>query len=200
MATEAERAEIARLVAEHQGLAISIVQEYRSRGRDVPIEDLAQAAFLGLTWAASHYQPARGEFARYASYRIRHEIQEEIRRAGTISMPRRAARAGLPWLKVRHLEQPDQVLQADDDDGTLGSDMVREVFRAMATLAPLTRRVLVVRFGLDGSAPQTLTETARRCGLPRTTAAWRICQGIKSIRAHLEAAGWDAESWRAAIA
>ena len=46
-------------------------------------------------------------------------------------------------------------------------DTTAAVFDAVAGLHPVARRVLVLRYGLDGQAPRTLAEVAAHFGVTR---------------------------------
>jgi RNA polymerase sigma-B factor len=79
----------AELVDMHAPIAKSIARRYAQRGE--PLEDIEQAAFLGLVKAINRYDPALGDrFLAYASPLMTGEVKRHFRdRTWGIHMPRR---------------------------------------------------------------------------------------------------------------
>jgi RNA polymerase sigma-B factor len=88
---EAGRSEEIRsqLVRMHTPLAHYIARRYRRR--DEPLEDVQQAAMLGLVKAINRYDPTRGErFLAYAAPTMTGEVKRHFRdRTWAMHMPRR---------------------------------------------------------------------------------------------------------------
>ena len=80
---------IARLVDDNLGLADSMAQRFRGSG--LGVEELVQAARVGLFEAARRFDPSRGlRFAPYACWWIRHLIQDELdSQSRTVRVPGR---------------------------------------------------------------------------------------------------------------
>ena len=128
----------------------------RYRGRGVEVADLFQEGVLGLMRAVELFDERRGtRFSTYASWRIRAQMQaavlvfkrwsgEDPRRDGALRS------AG-----------PDEGI----DDVVVRASVATELRRAVGELDGLGRRVVSLRFGLDGVAPLSLNDTAQRLHL-----------------------------------
>jgi len=79
----------ARIVAQHMGLARRIARRYDHRGE--PVEDLEQAALVGLVKAINGYDPARGhDFLAYARPMMNGEVKRHFRDlTWAVRVPRR---------------------------------------------------------------------------------------------------------------
>lgn len=89
-AAEPEASELrSRVVLVNRGVADSVAMRYRGRG--VPVEDLQQVAYEGLTKAVSRFDPElRKDLLTYAVPTIRGELQRYFRDLGwTVRPPRR---------------------------------------------------------------------------------------------------------------
>jgi len=78
-----------RIVARHMGLARRIARRYANRGE--PVEDLEQAALVGLVKAVNGYDPARGtDFLAYARPMMNGEVKRHFRDlTWAVRVPRR---------------------------------------------------------------------------------------------------------------
>lgn len=78
-----------RIVAEHTAMARSIARRYAHRGE--PLEDIEQAAFVGLIKAINRWDPELGEnFVAYAAPMMTGEVKRHFRdRTWGVHMPRR---------------------------------------------------------------------------------------------------------------
>jgi RNA polymerase sigma-B factor len=78
-----------RLVDEHAAMARSIARRYARRGE--PLEDIEQAAFVGLVKAINRWDPELGEnFVAYAAPMMTGEVKRHFRdRTWGVHMPRR---------------------------------------------------------------------------------------------------------------
>ena len=81
-----------QLIISNYRLAISVASRYRGNGLDM--EDLIGYAYIGLTLAADHFDPAKGtDFAPYACRWIRKEICRALSEYGhSVRIPDYAAR------------------------------------------------------------------------------------------------------------
>jgi RNA polymerase sigma-B factor len=79
----------ARIVNEHTPVARSIARRYAHRGE--PLEDIEQAAFVGLVKAINRWDPELGEnFLAYAAPMMTGEVKRHFRdRTWGVHMPRR---------------------------------------------------------------------------------------------------------------
>lgn len=77
-----------RLVAMHEGLVTEVTRRYRYRGE--PMEDLRQAAYVGLMKAVNGYDPDLGhEFRGYAMITMMGEVKRHFRdRTWAVRVPR----------------------------------------------------------------------------------------------------------------
>ncbi|MFG2074759.1 SigB/SigF/SigG family RNA polymerase sigma factor [Nonomuraea maritima] len=77
-----------RLVAMHDGLVAEVTRRYRYRGE--PMEDLRQAAYVGLMKAVNGYDPSLGhEFRGYAMITMMGEVKRHFRdRTWAVRVPR----------------------------------------------------------------------------------------------------------------
>lgn len=71
---------------DHQGLVAKVSQRYRGCGLDM--EDLIRAGNIGLLLACEDYDPKKGPFSSYASWKIRQAISKEVGEHGrSIRLP-----------------------------------------------------------------------------------------------------------------
>ncbi|HRI53291.1 MAG TPA: sigma factor, partial [Pseudomonadota bacterium] len=78
----AYKAAVQRFAERHQGLAYDLARRYNRH--NISSHDLKQTAMLGLLEAVARWEPERATpsstFATFAAFRIRHELQELIRK------------------------------------------------------------------------------------------------------------------------
>lgn len=75
---EQRRELVARIVLANRGVAVAMAMRYRNRG--VPLDDLCQAAFEGLTKAVQRFDPElSSDLLTYAVPTIRGELQRHFR-------------------------------------------------------------------------------------------------------------------------
>ncbi len=182
------------LVESNLAFVVRIAREYRNLG--VPFEDLLEEGNLGLLEAARRFDGARGtRFITYASWWIRKAILEAlVRHTRLVRLPyyqlqRRkrlleAAPQGgeaprLPGFRIESLDDPhgdgDRTLGetiadatvATPEEETLRAEATFEMRRALEGLNPQERRILELRFGLDGSPRLSLNEVGDELGLSR---------------------------------
>lgn len=131
---ETERQRLLEQVVElNIEIARSIAHRYRERGAD--LDDLEQAACLGLVNAARRYRPELGiPFIGFAIPTIRGEVRRYFRDyAWTIRIPRRLQE--LQWLVRAHAPQLKQELGREPSPAELAARLnleVADVTRALA--------------------------------------------------------------------
>ena len=75
------------------------------------------------------------------------------------------------------------VNSADPDEQTAERHRALEVATALAHLNPRMRRVLALRFGLDGESPQTLEEVGAGLGITRERVRQLETRALRELRA-----------------
>lgn len=174
----------------------------------LPDEDACAAGVLGLVRAARLYDPSRGyAFSTFATYLIRHQVQEEALKAGVISLPSTmrshdrsrikphilaaANRAMSPMASIvpgrgRGRGSPSEAAEAillDRQDTTLADHEDREddAYRVRRLLAVLPRRYrrVMERVYLDGASRQ---QVAREMGLSRTRIGQIVTEAVERMR------------------
>jgi RNA polymerase sigma factor (sigma-70 family) len=152
--------------AAHMGLAGHLVKRYRLPP-GLERDDVLQAARLGIVLAAQRYDPSRGApFASYAAWWVRGQILAAIQ---------------------EHLRQPALLadLVGEDDEGRRAyqdllhapegpdQDAAPDVAQLLRVLPRRRwRKVVSLRYGLDGKGERTREEVAQLMGVTKQ----RVCQ------------------------
>ena len=170
--------------------------------RDAPTadhrEDLVQEGCLALAEALATFDWRRGmKFSTWAVPRVRGRIAAARRSArGGIRLPAGVARAeaasGEPALSMTGLAGAEAVVgltgsadpDAEAEAAGPGPGMLR---RALDDLAPEDRRVVAMRFGLDGGPGYTQRGVAERLGVSIKWVRRREYRGLDQLRAALPA-------------
>ena len=170
-----------RLVEGNLRLVVAIARRFEGSGLDLP--DLIQEGNLGLMAAAERFDPARGaRFAALAGLWIRQAICRALSaHSRLVRVPLRLAASE----EFRRTEQPPLSLaQPVGEDGSTLADVLGDgalgdpaaglaadtgdaVARAFARLKDRRRRVLELRFGLDGGGERSLVQVAGELGISR---------------------------------
>jgi RNA polymerase primary sigma factor len=148
------------MVAANMRLVFHWAKRYQSMAE---MDDLIQEGTLGLIRAVDKFEWERGfKFSTYATWWIRQALQRAVEKNQS---------AGVS------LDQPvgeDETttlgeLAAGEDPGyeqRVETELDREAVRkALSNLPEDQRKVVTLRFGLDGGAPASLEEIARKLGL-----------------------------------
>ena len=152
---EGDRGARNRLVEANVALVAHLARRLRPASSHVAHADLVQEGVLGLMQAVERFDPDRGHrFSTYATWWIRGSILRALRAA-----PAQLSLTGDDGL-IEDLpdEGSDPV-----DDVVLGADAAG-LADLVATLPPLSRRVVALRYGLDGCTPHSVAEVARMLG------------------------------------
>jgi RNA polymerase primary sigma factor len=172
-----------RLVTANLGFVVSIAKEYRNRG--IAFEDLINEGNVGLVEAARRFDPARGtKFITYASWWVRKSIlralaeQPRLVRVSSYRLKRNRGAAEPVRTTTVSFDHP-----VDRDGRPLGERLVAEVpsaehellreesvshvRAALGALSEQERRVVALRFGLDGAQGISLQEAGERLRLSR---------------------------------
>lgn len=175
----------------------SLVEGAARQVTGIPREDSRQIAAVALFRAFERFDGSRGvPFAGYAAYWFRKESQ--IGRASA------AFGTALPAHRIATLtrgETPgDAVLRAMAHPTTLDAaapvaavgispeDAVVDALTAaairqhVARLAPLTRRIVELRFGFDGGDPRSNRAVAALLGVSEFTVRTHLARGFRTLR------------------
>lgn len=137
-------------------------------------EEVVQEVFLSLWDKAGQYDRSRGPFGAWFMAVARHRVLDELRHRGKEG-------------RVLLLDPVDELLAETPDDGVaveeqaLTRDRGHEVLRAVRTLPPEQRRVLVLAYfgGLTHAA------IAEALGWPLGTVKKRLQLAVRKLRAAL---------------
>lgn len=181
LVTEGRQA-LAELVAGHRGLAAWEAHRWAAR-EGLDVDELVQEGCLGLAVAAERWDWASGH--RFTTYAI-HWIRKRIRaaaatRCGQLAVSETAGlqmRRGLRDRTIAaHAHALASALPIFDEEGALvplpapeASDDDALVARALASLDPAARRIMLLRVGWSG-APMSLAAVATATGLSKQTVA-----------------------------
>lgn len=187
-------------------LVIFVAKNFRGRG--LPFADLIQEGIIGLNRAAQKFDPDRGfKFSTYATWWIRQSIQRGLHNGGqAIRVPMavkdehyRAAAAGEetdPALaSVVSLDRADAqtdggqgqslvealVDRFADDPHDLVEDDLPDVRAAVELLQDLDRRVIELRFGLDGPV-RSFAEVSSELGIAEAKVQAAQKRGLQRLR------------------
>jgi len=152
---EGDRGARNRMVEANVALVAHLARRLRPVNAQVSHADLVQEGVLGLMQAVERFDPDRGHrFSTYATWWIR----------GSILRALRAAPAQVPLAGDDDLvdELPDD--GSDPIDGVARDANAAGVAQLLGALPERGRRVVALRYGLDGRAPQSLAEVARELG------------------------------------
>lgn len=138
------------LFGENTGLVRMVIAR-QSPGK-AEYADLLQEGWIGLWQSLLHFDPERGyAFSSYASVVIRRRIWAVVRRSLKAEGWQAAERTGdsLSW--VVSAWQATQIRQALNEE--------------LDSLPVRLRQLIILRYGLDGAAPQTTAEIGRAWGV-----------------------------------
>jgi RNA polymerase sigma factor (sigma-70 family) len=160
-------------VSEHMGLAYDYARKHARRCRHLDVDDLVQAACLGLLRAARDYDPARAAWSTYATWWMRAFVNRELQNhERTIRVPVHAQESGVcRGVPTSSLDAP---LGAEDGrtwhdrmaaDDAEPRDVLAEARLAKAIEALPERQRRVLRGRLWGD--RTLAEVGAEWGVSR---------------------------------
>ena len=159
----------AALIEHNLRLVVYIARRFENTG--VGIEDLISIGTIGLIKAVGTYQPARSiKLATYASRCIENEILMYLRKTSS-------QKTELSFDEPLNTDWDGNELLLSDILGTesdlvmrpIEADVDRQLLRrAMDSLEPRERRIITMRFGLDGREERTQKEVADVMGISQS--------------------------------
>lgn len=180
--------EARNLLIEHNlRLVAHITKKYYASESDA--EDLISIGTIGLIKGITTYRPEKGvRLATYASRCIENEVlmyfRSQRKNTGNISLSDSLD----PEDESGALSLLDILCEEDDMADRIGSeDQCRALRRAVFTeLDERERKVLVLRYGLDGKEPRTQRETAKFCSISRSYVSRIEKKALEKLRNTLE--------------
>jgi RNA polymerase sporulation-specific sigma factor len=157
------------LIEHNLRLVAYIARRFENTG--INIEDLISIGTIGLIKAVGTYQPAKNiKLATYASRCIENEILMYLRKTAN-------QKTELSFDEPLNTDWDGNELLLSDVLGTEGdlvmrpieADVERQVLhQAVSRLSPRERRIITLRFGLDGRRECTQKEVADRLGISQS--------------------------------
>lgn len=175
----------------------SLVERSARRLRGLSNEEARQVAALALYRALERLDTSRGTpFAAYANWWFRKEGQagQAAARFAVALPPHRLAaltgEASPPDLAVRALAVTmplDRARQIPPGSASPEAAVVEmlsaiAVRQEVARLAPLTQRIVTLRFGLDGGDPRSNRAVAKLLGLSDFTVRTHVARALRTLR------------------
>lgn len=157
------------LITHNLRLVVYLAKKYEGSG--VPSEDMVSIGTIGLIKAVNTFTPERSiKLATYASRCIENEILMHLRKTAN-------QKTELSFDEPLNTDWDGNELLLSDVLGTEGdlvmkpieADVDRQLLRqAMSRLSPRERRIITMRFGLDGRRERTQKEVADRLGISQS--------------------------------
>lgn len=155
-------------------LGFLIQSRLKSHRGSALYDDLFQEGRLGIMRALQDFDPERGKnFFKFAKW----HVQTRIRRALLREMRRR--------------EVPVAEPQPGDDPCAMGADEQMEqeesrqvLLRALNFLPDRSRKVVLMRFGLNGASPRTCQQVGHELGISRQRVQQIESKALKVLRSN----------------
>lgn len=178
----------------------SLVEKAARRLRGLALEEARQVSALALYRALERFDAARGiPFAAYANWWFRKEGQAGQAAARfAVALPPHRLRAlsggaspsdlALRALaETMPLDRASGVPQGGASPEAAAVEMltVTAVRQEVGRLAPLTRQIVSLRFGLDGGDPRSSRAVAKLLGLSDFTVRTHLARALRTLRPRL---------------
>ena len=158
-----------RLIENNLRLVVYIARRFENTG--VGIEDLISIGTIGLIKAVETYKPAKNiKLATYASRCIENEILMHLRknanRRGEVSLDEPL---NTDWDGNELLLSDVLGTDSDSIEKPIEDDVDRDLlFTAVSRLSERERKIITMRFGLDGRKERTQKEVADQLGISQS--------------------------------
>ncbi len=172
---EGDRGARNRMVEANVALVAHVARRLRPHDSPIPHADLVQEGVLGLMQAVERFDPDRGHrFSSYAMWWIRGSILQALR-----STPSTSSLTGDDGLED---ELPAE--EHDPLEGVAREGLQTQLPALLETLPDHGRRVVTLRYGLDGNADHSVAETARALGTSQARVRSIEERALARLRAH----------------
>ena len=178
------------LIERNLRLVVYIARRFENTG--IHIEDLISIGTIGLIKAINTYQPAKNiKLATYASRCIENEILMHLRKTANL-------KSEVSFDEPLNTDWDGNELLLSDILGTEGdvvmkpieADVDRQLLSdALEKLEERERRIITMRFGLDGRPERTQKEVADQLGISQSYISRLEKRIIHRLRRDLEKAG-----------
>ena len=176
-----------KLIEHNLRLVAHIVKKYYTQCEE--IDDLISIGTIGLIKGVSSYNPDKGvRLATYASRCIENEVLMYFRTAkksaGDVSLSdtiERDGDGGALCIMDVVCSEDDMLEQVDRSEMSL---CVRELVEKL--LEPREKRIILLRYGLNGDPPRTQHEVAEMCGISRSYVSRIEKKALEKLRCGLE--------------
>lgn len=129
--TEKARRIAGVLVQQNMGLVAKVVKKYAVKQVFLNFadakDDLMQAGVIGILKALDTFNPARGKFSSICTWKILHEVQRELCKQMTASLPRSNRRE----IRSDVADLPEGFLSYDDRERIEASDELQTILQEM---------------------------------------------------------------------
>ena len=175
------------LVEHNLRLVAHIIKKYYTQSGET--DDLISIGTIGLIKGINTYRSDKGvRLATYASRCIENELLMHFRTqrktAGDVSLSEMLDVDG----EGSALAMMDVIAQDDDMLERLGSEELFGKLRnsVQTVLDERERRIVILRYGLNGREPLTQHDTASRCGISRSYVSRIEKRALEKLRTSLE--------------
>ena len=158
-----------KLIEHNLRLVAHIVKKYYTQSQNQ--DDLISIGTIGLIKAIDTFDPSNGtRFATYAGKCLQNEIlmnfRSQKKTAGEVSMnePIDTDKDGNPLTYIDIISVDDTI--ADDIDAKTKADAAMRIIKR--DLSERERKIVIMRYGLDGNSPLAQREVAGALGISRS--------------------------------
>lgn len=155
------------------------------RYQSADLDDQRQEALLELLLRSDCYEPALGRFSTFAVHVARHGFFQARRAASTVSLSCRRRQRGEITESVGLAARMEPIAYPDQIDAVAERESTEMVDAAVAVLDAREHKIVVLRFGLYGGEPLTLTEVGDALDLSRERVRQLEVRALVKLRAAL---------------